>query len=548
MTRRTNSRILQIAWLRIGGAAVGALLCTPLALAQEWTYQTISSGGVPYLLQIGNQGESVFSAYGGAEGRTVLLDAVNTNPADPEWLEILPDAPEHQSIASAKNADVQVSLSVDPDSASITGLRATVHKFTSNSQGGPDWSRELPIDIFFADSTAVAISADGQRIIAAGCTVSGVAHFYEFTPNSSSWVQEHSFQIGAPFREMRASSDALSLYLQRGTRVMVFDLVTNQLTLDINEGGHQFQGGHAISADGKTIAYSLENEIVALRLNAQGNWLETLSHPVVSTEVFCLDLELSSNGEVLAAGIQHRDILTTGILVMESLTGDVRTDYEFEGGGTYSNAVSAVAISANGAVAALSVWGDEDELVPEVSVYDTTSASSFPTSQHHLPGSAFSMDLSASGDQLVVGSKTTHMNAAGYSRGRIDRFSLGGTPPPPPPPPQGDIGDFYMEGDATLGSIVTFHFHPESEGRAYMLIASELAATPLPFGSIGTLYLKRGEIQILQYSNFQEGQEVLMQYMLPYQTSDIGSTLYFQGFSHAPRRLSEDWVQVTVQP
>lgn len=520
-----------------------ALLSTTVVHAGEWTYHTVSSGGLPNDVLLGNQGNAVFSSYGGVEGRTVMLNADSTDPVDPVWLEIQPNSPDHLSVASATEADVYATLTVEPDSASITGLRARLRKFSSSSQDVADWTRQLPIDIFFANSTSLAISADGQRIIAVGCTVNGTAHIYRFSPNSSNWQQVSTFSIGAPAQQMRASKDATKLYFQRGSGVMVYDLLSNQLTLNKIEFGEQFPGGHAMSGDGRTIAYALTDSVAAYRQNSSGAWTQILDLQLASNE-YCSQLALSHNGNRLAAGIQNFNLQTAGLMVIDPAYGTVITERHYTGSGSLHNVASAVDLTPDGRFAGLTMWGDATHSVPEVAIFDTTSGNSTPAHEHTLPGSALSLDLSDDGSQFVVGSKTFHMNTGGFVRGRIDRVVLddGGVIVDPP-----IEADFYLTDETVHGAIVTFHYRPGGNGgTTFMLVSDGLATAPMLIGGVGTLYLKRNSLTILQYSSYQAGEEVEIQYALPHQQSAIGTKLYFQGFCHGPRQLSEDFVEVTI--
>jgi len=550
MIKYTNCRILQIG-ARLGVAlSLVAAMSAPLAHAQswdhDWTYETIASGALPRDVALGGQDAFVFSSYGGVEGRTVLIDSDSTDPVTPEWLEIRDDEPEYETMAAATEANVFATLRVEPNSASTTGIRATLNKYSTGSQGSPDWSCELPIDVFMGRSTGVAVSADGARIVATGFTSGGDTHVYEFYSNSPNWYASHIFQLGSLMDEMRASADAQRIYFRRGPRVRVADLETGTLTQVASHIGGYFTGGDAMSGDGRTIAYSLRDKVIVHSQNSQGLWSQKLSLAIDDLSEVCTSLNLSNDGSVMAVGIQEFDYVTSGLLVVDTTGGAVRNDYRFEGSGNLTNGIGDVDLSRDGTLAALALWGDASGVVPEVSVFDTTGpVNAPPIYMVDLPGSALSVDLSDAGTQLVVGSRTAHIGTGGFLRGRIDRYSFddqgegGGDIDPPPP-----VGsDFVVQGIVDMGSysLVTFRFRPEGAGRAFLLVSDSLASNPIDFGGVGILQLNRGSTSILQYHNFAEGSEVEIVYGMP-----SGSTQFFQGLSHAPRRLSTDWAEVTA--
>ncbi len=549
MRSGTHGRKLHFARRALTGPALAATLLAVQADAQDWTYDTGLSGALPEQLTFAANDSTVLSAYRGNESRTVQLPAENSNPANPDWLEVRDELPQYQSLAAAARADVAATLTVESDWSSSTGVRATVRKYSDGSQGQADWERELPIDIFFGNSTGIAVSEDGQRIVAVGCTIDGNLHAYVFQPGSQSWIQHRTFSV-SPFRALRASADAKRLYVQDASRVRVLDLDTGSVSMTQSETGEIFTGGHAISGDGKTVAYALADRIVIVRQSLSGGWYELPPLQIDPLAEFCSEVELSRDGSVLAVGIERFDNLTSGVVVVETTSGAQRLEDFHAGSGTYTNAIGDLDLSEDGSTVALALWGDSSQSVPEVSVYATEGTTpSVPSQTFDLPGSALSLDLSTQGQQLVVASKTTHMDYPGFVYSRIDRFTLddnggsnggnnGGN----------DEDDFWMEGAGQVGEIVTFHFRPQGAGQAFLLVSDGRAPNPFQIGQVGTLYLKRTGLTVYPYSNFQAGSEVEMQYAMPFDPDAAGTDLYFQGFSHTPRRLSADWVHVTVAP
>jgi hypothetical protein len=539
MNKNTNGRKLQFT----GGVAAAALCVGLQAGAQtsswtrDWTYLTVASGAVPQDVEFGNQGDKVFSSYGGVEGRTVLIDADSQNPANPDWLEIRADEPDFESVAAATNSNVYATLRIESDSTSSTGKSAILSKYSSSSLNAPDWSTTLPVDPFyFPGSSGLAVSADGSRIVAVCSTLPNITNVYEYTATSSTPTDSHTFMLGGILDSMCASADASRLYLRRGSRVRVADLSTGSLTLVASQTGDQFTGGHAMSADGRTIAYTIQDSVKVWQQNSSGNWNLTRDFPIDQASEISQRVTLSADGSVVAAGIQKFTGVKAGLVVFETGSGFIRKEKVFSGSGQYNCAVSDIDMSYDGSIAAVALWGDQNQTIPEVAIFDTQSSGDLPEATLDLDGSALSVDLSSDGSQIAVGSRNFHISQGGLVRGQIDRFSR-----------QMDVepdADFWIVGTPRENQTVDLHFAPEGSGRAFLLVAYNPATTPVPFGQIGTLYLQRAGLRIIRHQTFEQGEFVRMTFPI---TESAGTRLCFQGLSHSPRNLSESWVEVTVQ-
>jgi hypothetical protein len=83
---------------------------------------------------------------------------------------------------------------------------------------------------------------------------------------------------------------------------------------------------------------------------------------------------------------------------------------------------------------------------------------------------------------------------------------------------------------------------------ARLLWATSLSPIPVVFGNFGTLYLNRLTMNIQGAPAADASGVTSVGYTLPAGAAQVGSTLYFQGLFTTPRRLTQDWVRVTVLP
>jgi hypothetical protein len=83
---------------------------------------------------------------------------------------------------------------------------------------------------------------------------------------------------------------------------------------------------------------------------------------------------------------------------------------------------------------------------------------------------------------------------------------------------------------------------------ARLLWSNYAATTPNNFPGVGVLRLRRWDMTMVTVPDADSGGTTTAQVPLPTQASQIGQTIYFQGFFTAPRRLTSDWARVTVLP
>ncbi len=493
-------------------------------------------------VSVGDRGARVFAANGSYVRR---VEAYTTqDPAvlapTPVWSSASTDANYGQVVASAEEADVHASLH---ERALNPGLSSPVLEVRTGSSAAPVWSHDIPVSGIAPLPTQLELSDDGTVLVAV-CRNSGGAFVtvVDLLPGPAgtpvgSVRGELQLQTLGEVQAAVLSRDGSTLALSSQLRTMVLDLATLETRVSLLTPGTQnTYGALDLSADGALVAFGTAAEIRLLRRDAGGAYAEDTPLQLGADE-FCRRLALSASGERLALGLQVLGDLSSVRAELRDLgTGETLVDHEWTGGGALQNLVSAVELSAQGDRLALGVWGDEHDLVPEVSVFHAGAAG--PALTHFLPGSVLSMDLSGSGHWLTVASKGTHANVMGGG-GELTLL-LAGRP------------DLLVEGVARPGATITLR-HLLREGSTSRIFRSdELAAVPVtdsPLGS-GALELDPATLQELPGVVQVGPGEASLQLTLPADPQLVGTTFHVQALREGAQggTWSNTSVRVRIAP
>ena len=256
----------------------------------------------------------------------------------------------------------------------------------------------------------IGVSDDGSRIVAAASNASGLLHLRVW---DRSGLSLGSWDVPAAghlrFGAIDDTGTRLYAALYNGTAV-VYDLNSGAALTTIAIGA-SFDA-HAISGDGKTVAYGTFSGLFVRREITPGVWSQVAfrANPGAS---YTGRAALNQDGSRAGFGVQRyspsSDHIEIGI--MDVSTGLDLNSQMFDAPGTaYQLISSGLAMSDAGDVLAGCSWGDSMSATPEVFSMDDQGNL---LSSIHLGGSAFSVDLDADGDVILAGSKAVHANTFG---------------------------------------------------------------------------------------------------------------------------------------
>jgi len=106
--------------------------------------------------------------------------------------------------------------------------------------------------------------------------------------------------------------------------------------------------------------------------------------------------------------------------------------------------------------------------------------------------------------------------------------------------------DLALEGVPHTGDTVTFKQAQSQRSICRVLWSTAPADPPVTFANAGTLYLQRGGIQLLDTGQQAVGEAA---FETPYTIlAAPGTSLYFQGIDLGTRKLSDNFIKMTVLP
>jgi hypothetical protein len=290
-----------------------------------------------------------------------------------------------------------------------TNFQSTVSVWDSASTGTALWSATLPAtgNVF---ASMVAVSDDGNRIVAAASNTTGFLHIRVWDRSGAvlgSWdvAAAANLRYGA----IDDNGDRLYAGLYNGT-ALIYDLNTGAL-LHTQNIGATFDS-HAISGDGKTIAYGTFSGIYVVRETAPGVWGQVAfrANPSASyTGRVALNQDGTRAGFAMQRYSPAADHIEVGILDVNSGV-DLNLQIFDAPGTAYQLNPSGLAMNDAGDVLACGSWGDSLNATPEVFTMDDQGNL---LGSVDLPGSVFAIDLDSDGDVVLAGSKAVHANTFG---------------------------------------------------------------------------------------------------------------------------------------
>jgi WD40 repeat protein len=523
----TGAELRQVLGSAPRSPSSGAHSLTAPGLA--WSH---SDGGLAWIgiaASLGERGTQVFAEYDLNNEADELFSSFDTDPPTAVWSDGTALGSEARMVASADENDVHVSIRQVIVNGNPATRQAVVSKYSSTSPV-PLWTYTFaPI---INAGAKVGIARDG-RTIAAALTNDSTwdVEIAVWGPANSLPGQYTKIPVGTNgyLRGFDLSADGSTLYFSAGTRAYIFDIATHAVVFDTDIGA-SFDS-HAISGDGGVFAFGNFN---ALRVweRSGGTYINT--HTATKPgQVYCARVDVSDDGSTVAAGwYYYNPGLQVTLEALDVPTKSTTMSETLLGVGGLQNLVADVVCSADGERFAVGLWGDAGT-IDEVRLYDRDQNA--PIATLNTPGSIFDVDLSADGQRVVGASKAVHANSLGNG-GRIDLLDAGGE-------------DFVLRGAPTSGGTIDWQLYGTVGQPAFLLTALALDPTPVTYpGGIGTLFIDRASLTVVSMGSVQAQGFAQLTNLLSSDPTMIGKSFFHQGMVLGPRRLSADWVKLTILP
>jgi hypothetical protein len=406
---------------------------------------------------------------------------------------------------------------------------STVSRWRSGSTA-PEWSWSFPGTT--SGLARAGISADGSRIVAAAVYPTEMrlrlAVFQGASGTPVATAEVPSF--GVHLKGFELSADGSTLYTSSNSKVLVWNVSTLTSVAQVALMG--MYESHAISGDGRVFAWGEFNKFHIYERGSNDTYTRTFTRELPGS-IVCDRLAISANSQTVVAGWHYYDTnLRMRVEAVDVATKAITMTDEAQGTGTLQNVVSAVSVSDDGQRFAVGLWGDQGNLVPEVRLYRKHQNAA--VALHNLAGSVQDLEMSGDGERVAVAWKPVHANTFAGGGG----FSLYAF----------ESLDLRVTGVPGLGDSVAIEFTGPANSPARLLWSPAPANPPQTFSGIGTLYLRRVGMVTVPIGDADASGTALTTFTLPASPTQVGQSLWFQGYFTWPRRLTADWARVTILP
>lgn len=508
--------------------------CAPIG-GSGLHWQIVSDGTwLAQTVGLGNCGTQVFTEYGWYFNEAALLSAHDGPIATPVWVDqcLLPNT--LPVVSSSSRMDVHVSLHqqfIDPDQV----WRVPVVRKYGSGMAVPDWTYESPLLLSSLDRAEVEVSADGGRIVLVAYDAAAYGtSLTVFGPDSATPVAESTVNTLGSFKAQSLSPDGSTLAVSSNVTLCVIDTTTGALAWQDYVLGTPQYGALVVSNGGDYLAHGTLGVFHVLKREVGGAYTP-LGSIELEPATYCRRLAISENGSTLVAGVhQFNDKSYVRFLALSLPELEVIFDTELTGGGDLQNQICKLECSTDGKRFAAGLWGDGDDLLPEVLAYSVDST--VPLLAEHLPGSVLDLDFADNGKWLAVASKGVHANVLGGG-GAISLYTVG-------------LQDVTVDGVPSIGNTVQLEHHLREGTATVFLVATALADEPIANSGLGEglLYLDPATMITLSPTAADVNHVARTPYVIPSEASSIGTNLYLQAVDLDLPRLSRDWVKLTILP
>lgn len=541
--RRNLGRIAGLGLISALTLSASAQISVPINKCWEKSSAGGSEGWLARTLSVGNQGSEVFTLTGPLIDYTRIYSAYDTSP--PQAMlhsSSIPETQRHR-VDSASNTDVHVSLYDMLDQGTIGNLRKLVVKKYSASN--LDWTYNFPVQTNGHKDTFVAVSNDGETILAAAKNIFNGFSFDiaflkgNYSSTTATTTPVHFSPTGI-FKSFGLSADGSTFFIAGSSGIQVGNTATRAITHNVSVPFvDSFRSKVVISGSGRFLAYATDSRVRILE-RTSSTYTVRYTYDIPGSYSYESHLDFSENDALLACGINYPpDLHLARVVSFDVLASGgprlLHTDL-LTGGGDFDDRISDVSAAANGNRFVVGTWGDDQNLIPEVLVYGLVQ--SRPVGTVDLPGSVWDLDMAADGKSFAVGFKHLHANVFASTTASYSLYDVGDR-------------DFYMRGAPQIGNTLEFSLklRPGSVGR--LVIGPENPNyTPANYLGLGISYvdpsswtirnLGYGDANNMAIRSFPTNGNLF--------AGLAGQTIHFQGLALGRRKFSANWVKATMVP
>ena len=484
------------------------------------------AGGSAALVALGDRGGQVL-AVRSSDYRFELLSSFDSAPPVPVWISQPPLM--FSPVAAAADTDVYLhpQLRFDIDTFSSVG---ELRMFRSRA-GAAVWRFEFPRQMF--SIPLYDLSRDGSVIVSCFTDeLTGITELRVHDPATGQALQTHAHPVPNWSSRFDLSPDgAVAAFCHSdgaSTDVMEIASGAHLASLPGTLFGDQAisDSGSAIATHEGSLALGYHVLVHARTLAGYQLILDVPSPP----EVIPLDLAVSDDGAVLVASWTDRRTPLQGIVRAYDLATGAMTMEHLDSGSGQEVRPTSIAIDATGSRFVVGLQGLGSGGVSELAVY--SPASSTPLRAHAAGGSVYDVDLSPDGKRYVAARASGN---DGVSPVHVELYEFGGE-------------DLVVRGAPSVGATIRFEMHASPGESAWLLRSFALAPSPIVMPGVGTLRLDPASLASTPIGTVPPSGVLVRATTATTVPGMIGRTVWYQGLTVHPRRLTQDFVQLTIVP
>lgn len=307
------------------------------------------------------------------------------------------------AVACAEETSLGVMLTTDAGGVS---LRA----FTSAGGNTPIWTYNFDPTYTSADYRSVDVSNDGSIVaaLAGDPTNTHTTLLVMLNGATGAVLTQGTHATSSWATKIELTDDGSRAILTIGPEARIIDTTTLATlhSFTVSGGG----GYHRISRDG-TVAVAGGFNYVAWRETRSG-WTQIFNRSATSNWFGNGVAVSGDNSTMFVASYNYATgYLRLNYRVIDLTDGGTQIAQSFtQGAGSFQDTVQIAHADHAGDRFAVASWGTQDNVHPEVQVFDRELAL---IGSVDTPGSPFDLQMSADGGTLLVGSKAVHANTFG---------------------------------------------------------------------------------------------------------------------------------------
>lgn len=508
-------------------------------ISQLWAESSGANGWDSRHLSLGNGGSELFTQLNDLGMKRRLFDSTGGPHGSLLWEAQDSDITLNQRVASSQSNSFHLAVR-DENAASGHRLRLRAYGATSV----PIWEKVTPLRTSAHSSFWVRLTGDETQVVLGVPSASGtVLTTYVYQMGTGALLRTIQWDAFGAIANVKVDRTGQRLLILTGSNLDLIDLQTGSLVNRIFIG-LPGSGKLAVDEDFEHVAVGVVGGVLLYRRGLNGELGDGLGF-ATGVGVTCQEVQIPSSGGSLAVASASAFGLNDVVLRTFSIDQAYATgqlvptgEYSAPDTGSLPNWCTSIEFVGSGEWFVAGLWGDGAGPGPELLAMSAVNASLME--QVDLGGSAQRVCLAENGTRLATSSRLEHSTIAG-SGSQITAFdtsSLNGFV---------GLGENQIAVELSSGGVPSLHIRAGAPAGSPVrfVVSRDRLDPPAPIGMMGLAHVNRNNvIYNLPMGMADANGQAERTWQVP--AFESGQTLVIQTLSFLPRRLSENYVEVTV--